>query len=595
MDLYQRWASSAARARPRSRRPIAASPSSFTPTATRTIPRRPSASRKVTQAYDLLSDKDKRARYDRGEIDEDGNPQDAVRRRLRRRRRPGRGRRRRAAAPRASRRVRRRRRGRSLRPVRRPVRRRRRRAARRRRRRRAASAAAAPPQKGADVAYRLKVAVRRRGDARSSSGSRSPAARRSTSSCPRGVEDGAQDPPRRPGPGGARRARRRDRHDRDRAAPLLHPRGRQYPPDLPVTLKEAVLGAKVKVPTPEGPVMLTVPKGSTSGKVLRLKGRGFTAKDGSRGDQLVQLAVDLPAGDADARSVRRGLGRRRQPARRAGGLDRPNEGTSPPIARRAAQAAGQAAARGSARRRSSELKPRTTAADRAQAGRASASMTTASSTPATSPIWRCSRCSPSSSSPPRSPGCSARTEDGRTGRGRRSSADCRPTSRSVLAGPIDEVLAGPLGRSALARRDRRPVDRGKLHRDHPRHPPPRLWRQIFGQLLGISAGLDGRRSSPSVVLLMIAFGADRAADLGAAVRGRQAALLRRARHDARLLPHRPGGDPVRRPSTSLFLALTPARYRKIECRKWPGALLVTVWWLLTVELLPRRDRPVRRL
>ena len=69
--------------------------------------------------------------------------------------------------------------------------------------------------------------------------------------------------------------------------------------DLPVTLKEAVLGAKVKVPTPEGPVMLTVPKGSTSGKVLRLKGRGFTGKAGKRGDQLVALEIDLPAGDPD--------------------------------------------------------------------------------------------------------------------------------------------------------------------------------------------------------------------------------------------------------------------------------------------------------
>jgi DnaJ-class molecular chaperone len=39
--------------------------------------------------------------------------------------------------------------------------------------------------------------------------------------------------------------------------------------------------------------------GTSSGKVLRLKGRGFTAKDGQRGDQLVQLAVDLPAGDAE--------------------------------------------------------------------------------------------------------------------------------------------------------------------------------------------------------------------------------------------------------------------------------------------------------
>ncbi|HVM38172.1 MAG TPA: DnaJ C-terminal domain-containing protein [Sphingomicrobium sp.] len=68
---------------------------------------------------------------------------------------------------------------------------------------------------------------------------------------------------------------------------------------LPVTLKEAVLGARVKVPTPDGPVMLTVPKGATSGKVLRLKGRGFCDKNGKRGDQLVTLAVDVPAGDAE--------------------------------------------------------------------------------------------------------------------------------------------------------------------------------------------------------------------------------------------------------------------------------------------------------
>ena len=36
----------------------------------------------------------------------------------------------------------------------------------------------------------------------------------------------------------------------------------------------------------------------------------------------------------------------------------------------------------------------------------------------------------------------------------------------------------------------------------------------------------------------------------------------------------------------LFLALTPARYRRRGCRKWPGALLITIWWLATVELLP---------
>lgn len=88
--------------------------------------------------------------------------------------------------------------------------------------------------------------------------------------------------------------------------------------DLPVTLNEAVKGAKVKVPTVDGPVMLGVPAGSTSGKTLRLKGRGFTGKSGQRGDQLVNLVVDVPADDArlavflddwsDDRPVRGNLG-----------------------------------------------------------------------------------------------------------------------------------------------------------------------------------------------------------------------------------------------------------------------------------------------
>ena len=71
--------------------------------------------------------------------------------------------------------------------------------------------------------------------------------------------------------------------------------------DLPVTLREAVLGSKVKVPTPDGPVMLTVPKGSSSGKVLRIKGRGFTDRSGKRGDQLAQSGSQPPR-------VRRGAG-----------------------------------------------------------------------------------------------------------------------------------------------------------------------------------------------------------------------------------------------------------------------------------------------
>ena len=68
--------------------------------------------------------------------------------------------------------------------------------------------------------------------------------------------------------------------------------------DLPITLAEAVLGGSIKAPTVDKPVMLTIPKGTTSGKTLRLKGKGFHKKGGTRGDQLVTLMIDIPASDA---------------------------------------------------------------------------------------------------------------------------------------------------------------------------------------------------------------------------------------------------------------------------------------------------------
>ena len=71
--------------------------------------------------------------------------------------------------------------------------------------------------------------------------------------------------------------------------------------DLPISLVEAVKGGPVKVPTVDKPVMLTVPAGSSSGKVLRLKGKGFHRKGGERGDQLVTLMIALPADDAALR------------------------------------------------------------------------------------------------------------------------------------------------------------------------------------------------------------------------------------------------------------------------------------------------------
>ncbi|MBI1218949.1 MAG: DnaJ domain-containing protein [Rhodobacteraceae bacterium] len=80
-----------------------------------------------------------------------------------------------------------------------------------------------------------------------------------------------------------------------RAHPIFRREGADILLTLPITIDEAVLGAKVEAPTIDGPVSLTVPKGASSGRVLRLRGRG-TAKPGSaeRGDQLVTLSIVAP-------------------------------------------------------------------------------------------------------------------------------------------------------------------------------------------------------------------------------------------------------------------------------------------------------------
>jgi DnaJ-class molecular chaperone len=243
----------------------------------------------ITHAYDLLSDKDKRARYDRGELDEDGNPKmpfgsgfggyssgagagfenfdfgghdtadlsdlfEGLFGTATRGRGPGgfSGFRQRGRAP----------------------------------------------QKGADVAYRLRVPFI---DAVALKPQRIALADGKTIDLklPKGVDDGGKI--RLAGKGADGPAGRGDAIVTiEIAAHRFFTRdGNDIRLTLPVTLNEAVLGAKVKVPTPEGPVMLTIPKGTTSGKVLRLKARGFTAKDGKRGDQLVTVDIDLPANDAE--------------------------------------------------------------------------------------------------------------------------------------------------------------------------------------------------------------------------------------------------------------------------------------------------------
>ena len=64
--------------------------------------------------------------------------------------------------------------------------------------------------------------------------------------------------------------------------------------ELPITLTEAVLGTRIKVPTPTGTVTMTVPKGSNTGSTLRLRGKGAPRQAGGHGDQLVKLKVVLP-------------------------------------------------------------------------------------------------------------------------------------------------------------------------------------------------------------------------------------------------------------------------------------------------------------
>ena len=265
----------------------------------------------VTGAYDLLTDKDKRARYDRGEIDEQGNPKapfgfggggGGFR--------PGGGR----AGPdfagadagdfgdifeglfggggaRA--------RGGGFNA--------------------GFGGPRRPPPKGANAAYRLSVPFE---EAAALKPQRVTLADGKTIDIrlPAGVEDGTQmrlGGKGELGPGGPGDAiltieiRPHRFFTRD---------GDDVRLDLPIGLDEAVKGAAVTTPTVEGAVKLTVPKGSTSGKVLRLKGRGFHRKDGGRGDQLVTLAIDVPAGDAEleafveswagsgARNPRAGLG-----------------------------------------------------------------------------------------------------------------------------------------------------------------------------------------------------------------------------------------------------------------------------------------------
>jgi len=154
----------------------------------------------------------------------------------------------------------------------------------------------APPPKGANVSYRLKVefiaaATLQKQRITLEDG------KTIDLSLPKGVEEGTQmrlGGKGRPGPGGNGDALVTIHIN---PHPFFERDGDNIRLDLPISLKEAVEGAKIKVPTVDGPVMMSIPAGSDSGKTLRLKNKGFHGKSGVRGNQLVRLMIVLPEKD----------------------------------------------------------------------------------------------------------------------------------------------------------------------------------------------------------------------------------------------------------------------------------------------------------
>jgi molecular chaperone DnaJ len=90
-----------------------------------------------------------------------------------------------------------------------------------------------------------------------------------------------------------------------RPHPIFGRKGDNLTITVPVTFPEAALGAEIKVPTLGGqPVTVKIPAGTPNGRTFRVRGRGTTRRDGTKGDLLVTVEVVVPDDlDADAREA----------------------------------------------------------------------------------------------------------------------------------------------------------------------------------------------------------------------------------------------------------------------------------------------------